>query len=93
MGGVRVLLPVVLPILAGLLLRRIGPLLAALALAGWAAWSALDGAAGRSAGAHDVVRAAAIGAAGGFLLGLAGSLTRRLRRRRLAPRPDGGSMW
>jgi drug/metabolite transporter (DMT)-like permease len=61
----------------GLLLRLKGAVLAALGLAGGAVVLAADGGGSSS----ELVGAAVLGAGGGFALGWAGSLTRRLRRR------------
>jgi hypothetical protein len=83
---VHVLLPVVLPVLAGLLLRRLGAVLAALGLPGWLVWEA---AAGR--GPSDLGLALAFAAAGGLLLGSAGALLRPLVFRRR--NRDAGSTW
>ncbi len=65
------------PFALGLLLRLKGAVLAALGLAGYAVVLAADG--GSSA---ELVGAAVLGASGGFALGWAGSLTRRVLRRR-----------
>ncbi len=73
------------PFVLGLGLRLKGAILAALALAGYAVALA----AGGSGASSDLVGAGVLGAGGGFALGLAGSLTRRvLKRRRSATRPD-----
>lgn len=66
------------PFALGLLLRLKGALLGALGLAVWALLLAADGG-GSSA---ELLGAAVLGAGGGFALGWAGSLTRRLLRRR-----------
>jgi membrane associated rhomboid family serine protease len=65
------------PFALGLLLRLKGAVLAALLLAGYAV--ALAAGDGSSA---ELVGAAVLGAGGGFALGWAGSLTRRVLRRR-----------
>lgn len=66
------------PVALGLLLRLRGAVLAALALGAAAVvLAARDG-----TGGGEVVGAAVLGAGGGFALGWAGSLTRRLLRRR-----------
>lgn len=66
------------PFALGLLLRLKGAVLAALLLAGYAVvLSADDG-----SSSAELVGAAVLGAGGGFALGWAGSLTRRLLRRR-----------
>lgn len=78
---VRVLLPVVLPILAGLLLRRSGAVLAALGLAGWVLWLWLG-----DEGPDDLGVAMLFGLAGGGLLGAGGAL---LRSRLTRPRAEG----
>lgn len=85
-GGVDAILPVVLPVLAGLILRRAGAVLAAIGLAGWAVWVGLE-----TSSPRDLGRAVAFGLVGGALLGSAGALLRsRVLRRR---RPDAGSTW
>ena len=65
------------PFALGLLLRLKGAMLAALLLAGYAVALA----AGGSGVSSELIGAAVLGAGGGFALGLAGSLTRRLLRR------------
>ncbi len=65
------------PLALGLLLRLTGAVLAALALATYAVALA----AGGSGASSELVGAAVLGAGGGFALGLAGTLTRRLLRR------------
>ena len=65
------------PFALGLLLRLKGAVLAALGLAGYAVALAADGGSG-----SELVGAAVLGAGGGLALGWAGSLTRRLLRRR-----------
>lgn len=65
------------PFALGLLLRLKGAVLAAFGLAGYAMVLAVGG-----GSASQVVGAAALGAGGGFALGWAGSLTRRLLKRR-----------
>lgn len=85
-GRVRVLLPLVLPVLAGLLLRRLGAFLATLGLPAFLVWEALDG-----RGPGDLGLAVAFAAVGGLLLGCAGALLRpRVFRRRT---PGAGSTW
>ena len=89
-----VLLPLLLPVLSGFLLRRLGAVLAALGLVAWILWRAADG-----RGPDDLGLAAAFGAAGGVLLGGAGALLRSRRLGRRAPLPQrqvrrgGGSRW
>ncbi len=66
-----------LPVLLGFVLRRTGPVLAALGLAVYAVVGLTD------TSSEQLVGAAALGSGGGFALGLAGALMRRgLRRRR-----------
>lgn len=86
----RVLLPVLLPLLAGLLLRRAGAVLAALGLAGWVVWLSLD-----RRGPDDLGLALIFALVGGALLGSAGALLRtRGRRAALRRRSrDAGSSW
>ena len=62
----------------GVLLRLKGAVLGALGLAVWAVVLAADG----DGASSELVGAAVLGAGGGFALGWAGSLTRRLTRRR-----------
>lgn len=64
------------PLTLGLLLRLKGAVLAALGLAAYAVALAAD-----SGSSSELVGAATLGAGGGFALGWAGSLTRRLLRR------------
>ncbi len=74
---VRELLPVVLPVLTGLLLRRFGAVLAALGLPCWVLWLAADG-----RGPDDLGLAMVFALVGGGLLGSAGALLRSRRIRR-----------
>lgn len=65
--------------LLGMLLRVTGAVLGGIGLASYAVIvAAVDG----SGSGQQIVGAAVLGAAGGFALGWAGSLTRRLLRRR-----------
>lgn len=84
-GAVRELLPVVLPVLAGLLLRRVGAVLAAFGLPCWVLWLAAD-----NRGPDDLGLALAFALVGGGLLGSAGALLRSRLRRRTR---DVGSTW
>jgi len=74
------------PFALGLLLRLKGAVLAALGLAGYAVALAADGGA-----SPELVGAAVLGGAGGFALALAGSLSRRLLKRRRSATSPGPS--
>ena len=69
---------VVVPFALGLLLRLKGAVLGAVALCVAAVVLAVDG----GGSSTELLGAAVLGGAGGFALGWAGSLSRRLRRRR-----------
>ncbi len=66
------------PYVLGLLLRLKGAVLAAIGLAIYAGVLVVDG----NGASAELVGAAVLGAGGGFALGWAGSLTRRLLKRR-----------
>jgi len=76
---------ILVPYALGLLLRLKGAVLAALGLAVFAVVHVADASGGASS---ELVGAGVLGALGGFALGWAGSLTRRLLRRRSATTPD-----